>query len=174
MESIAKEALELENTVFEVCPSPDCALLPSERPLLLDLLGIYTGIDIDSSEMLDSKGRRWLSVELGDLVEDIDSFLLFALGQEKLGRFVKVEDEESDEKDQKSDTSQDTDQNPPAGIGSNSTAGLSDPEVGSTTRLERWIASVFSDSTVGDTGCGDDSDWLPEGQERDEVSTVLR
>lgn len=133
MKSVAEESFELENTVLKVCPGPDCAFLPGKSPLLLDLLRVDAGVDIDSSKVLDSKGGWWLSVEFGDFVEDIDSLLLFTLGQEELGGLVEIEDEKSEEKDQERDTTKDTEEDSPAEIVADLTA-CSASEIGGSTR----------------------------------------
>jgi hypothetical protein len=134
LKSVAEESFELENTVLEVCPGPDCAFLPSKSPLLLDLLRVDACVDIDSSEVLDSKGGWWLSVELGDSVEDIDSLLLLAFGQEELGGLVEIEDEKSEEKDQERDTTKDTEEDSPAEIVAHCTAGSTSSESRGSTR----------------------------------------
>jgi len=115
-----------------------------------------------------------LLVEFGDLVENIDSFLLLALGQEELGRLVEVENKVSEEEDEQSHAAEDDKQISPSHVG---LSGAACPLTGVSwvlTSQNIWIASVFGDGAVGDTRSSDNTNRLPHGEERYEVSSILR
>jgi hypothetical protein len=136
-------------------------------------LGVDTGVEVDSSEMLNGECRWGLPVEFGDSVKDIDSFLLFTLGQQELGRLVEVENEESQEENEKSHSSEDDEEISPTHVGLSGTTCFSGREFGVLAAQNIGITSVFGNSTVSDTGSSDHTDWLPHGEERNEVSSVL-
>jgi hypothetical protein len=100
LQSVSEETPKLCQTILEVEPGLDCALLPRQRSRFFDLSGVYSGIDINCSEVLDSKGGGRLPVELGDPVQNIDGLLLFALRKKEFGGFVEVEDDKSEEEDE--------------------------------------------------------------------------
>ena len=87
---------------------------------------------------------------------------------------MEVEDEVSEEEDEQSHAAEDDKQISPSHVG---LSGAACPLTGVSwvlTTQDLWIASVFGDSAVGDTRSGDNTNWLPHGEERYEVSSVLR
>ena len=124
--------------------------------------------------MLDGQCRWRLLVELGDLVKDIDSFLFSTFGQEELGRLVKIEDNESQEEDEQCHTTENDDKVSPSHVRLCGATRFSCVVCWVLASQNVWVTSIFGDSTVCDTGCGDDSDRLPHGQERYKISSVLR
>jgi len=62
---------------------------------------------IDLRKMLQCQGRRWCSVELGNLVQDFDRLGLLTLTEEELWRLVEMKDKVSNEEDSQSHETED-------------------------------------------------------------------
>jgi len=107
-------------------------------------------------------------------VKNIDSFLFSTLGQEELGRLVEIEDNESQEEDEQCHATENDDKVSPSHVGLCGATRFSCVVCWVLASQNVWVTSIFGDSTVCDTGCGDDSDRLPHGQKRYKISTILR
>ena len=132
----------------------------------------HLGIDI--VEMLHGQLGRRHPVELGNLVQDVDGLFLLSASDEVLWRFVKVEDEEPDDKDQEGDPAEDAAADSPSIVAARGTTRFTvcDLKTSGQGRGSRR-ASIFGDGTERDGRGDDDTDGLPDRQEREEETTVL-
>ena len=84
--------------------------------------GCLSSLSVDLLEHLDGEDRWCLLVELCDLVEDIDGFLLLASTEEELGRLVELEDKVAEEEDGKGHGAENNDQVSPPHIAADGAA----------------------------------------------------
>lgn len=133
----------------------------------------HLGVDI--VEVLHGQLGGWHLVEPSNLVQDVDGLLLLSTTDEVLGRLVEVENEESDDEDQEGDTTENTAADPPSVVATRGTARRAVGDLG-TSRKWRFGCgtSVLWDCAKGDSRGDDDTDGLPHGKQREEISTVLR
>lgn len=123
----------------------------------------HLGVDI--VKVLHSQFGRGHLVVPGNLVQDVDGLFFFSTSNEILGRFVEVENEESDDKDQEGDTTENTATDPPSVIATRGTTRLAVGDL-EASRKRRFGCgtSVLWDCAKGDGRGDDDTDGLPHGE----------
>ena len=121
--------------------------------------------------MRNGQGRHRCFVEFGYLVQNIDSFGLFALAEQELGRLVEAEDRKPQKEHGQGHQTQHDHLVPPAHVAGYSAACLSVCNGCAGGKL--GVASVLCSSSVGDCAGNHDTNGLPHRQQSHEVAAVL-
>lgn len=171
LQSVQEQSLQMSEAIGETPDDPRDELSVRQRSsLVVRLIGSL----VDLSKLSYSQSRCWSPVESGNVVQDIDRLLLSTFTEEELGRFVEFENEESEEEHGEGHTTQDDDGVSPTHVAANGAARFARFEEIAATRFKLDIASVFGGGSKGDGTGHHHTDWLPEGEEGDEVSPGLR
>ena len=141
-----------------------------------DMFGSLLGIDwtshiIDQPKILNCQCWWWCFIEFCDLVQNFNRFSLFASTDQKLWRFIKVENKVSKKKDCQSHTSEDDDLVSPSHIAGHSATILAGFDTVACRKCRS--ASVLCGGAISDTGSGNDADRLPHRQKGDEEPAIL-
>ena len=132
-------------------------------------------LGVDLGKVLHCQLGRSTLVVPGNLVQDFDGGLFLASSDKIFGRFLEVEEEESSDEDQQGNSTENTTADPPSEVAARRATRLAvcNLETGGK-RRSRGRASVLGDRSKCDGRCNHDTDRLPDGEQRQEESAVLR
>lgn len=163
---------------LQLAPKQPLKMLETSKKVLDDILRMITmahrrtSLNIHRNQILRRQSRWGLLVELGNRMQHIDSFLVAASTDEEFRRFVEVEDEVAQEEDHEGHAAEDDHFVAPAHVVLDAAAG--DAGGDGLAGGEGGVGTVLCGCTVGDAGGGDDTDGLPDGEKRNQVTTALR
>ena len=167
-----------EDERLQLAAKQTLEMLEASKEVLDDILSVIAmahsraSLNINRSKILCRQSRRCLLVELGNRMQHINSLLVAASADEEFRRLVEVEDKVAQEEDHEGHATEHNYFVAPthvvldAAAGNAGRDGLAGGECG--------VGTVLCGSTVGDAGGGYDTDGLPDGEKRDQVTTALR
>jgi hypothetical protein len=112
-----------------------------------------------------------ISVELGNLVQNVDCLCVSSSADEELGRLAEGEDKETQEEDKQGSASEDDERVSPTHVAAGSATGSFASAAGGIFCIATPLGPCSC--AVGDQRCNNDTNGLPQREESDEEAAVL-
>lgn len=166
-----------EGEALQLAREQSLQMLQAVQGILDNILGggprcYWSTLRVNGLEHFDGQGRWCCAVELGDFVQNFNGLGLPAFADQKLGRFVELEHEVSEEEDEQSHASQDDHGVAPADVARNCATLRS--ILDRVASRQRCAATPFGGGPVGDRRGHNHTDRLPHGKQEHQEASILR